>query len=322
MSRPRYIVVSASGDGHIPFVEKHLDQPFLVIDPGKILKGTPMSYRFHEGQFEAFYNRVPLKNARSVWYRKPELAMPSREPHQGGYEEFTRHAMSLFMRQFYGLLPNTLWISNYYALIRSSDKLHQLSVASRLGFRIPDTLVTASEKDAIAFAGKHKDSVVKPIEVKVFTLNDKQHMMFTKRVRTDNPKFPGLHLAPAIIQEAINEAKDVRVTVAGEKAFAAIITAKEDGLLPRGIRDWRAGDHYGGTHIAPFELPSRIARLCIQHAKEMGLLYCAIDLLLDKSGTFWFLENNPNGQWAFIEDATGQPIGKEIAEMLMAGGAQ
>lgn len=28
------------------------------------------------------------------------------------------------------------------------------------------------------------------------------------------------------------------------------------------------------------------------------------------------LEINPNGQWAFIEEATGQPIGKAIAGFL------
>jgi len=90
-------------------------------------------------------------------------------------------------------------------------------------------------------------------------------------------------------------------------------------MTPAGVRDWRAGDHYGGTIIQAFELPASIARACVLHVKEMGLKYGGIDLLLDREDNFWFLENNPNGQWAFIEEATGQPIGKAIAKLLMTG---
>lgn len=64
--------------------------------------------------------------------------------------------------------------------------------------------------------------------------------------------------------------------------------------------------------------PARIAKLCVQHVKMLGLRYGAIDLVLDTAGKFWFLENNPNGQWAFIEAETRQPIGKALSKMLAA----
>src|SRR5262249_10189507 len=120
-------------------------------------------------------------------------------------------------------------------------------------------------------------------------------------------------------QEAVDVATDIRVTVVGKKVFAATVTPTMADKTPAAVRDWRAGDHYGGTTIQAFELPAAIARACVRHVKELGLMYGAIHLLLDKKGNFWFLENNPNGQWAFIEEATKQPIGKAIAELLMAG---
>jgi len=227
--------------------------------------------------------------------------------------------MSLFMRQLYGLLPNALWVSNYYAMLRASDKLWQLTVAHRLGLKIPDTLVTSNAAEAEQFVRSHTGAIVKPIEVKVFTLDGKQRMMLTQKVNKRKMSFSGLHLAPAMIQEAIEVATDIRVTVVGNKVFAATVAPKSANMTPAGVRDWRAGDHYGGTIIQAFELPASIARACVLHVKEMGLKYGGIDLLLDREDNFWFLENNPNGQWAFIEEATGQPIGKAIAKLLMTG---
>jgi glutathione synthase/RimK-type ligase-like ATP-grasp enzyme len=319
MTAARYAVISAGGDGHLPFVQKHLDQPLVVIDPGKIIRGTPLSFRFIDDGFEAFYDGTPLRGISAVWYRKPEFAMPAEEPHQKGYDEFTRHAMSLFMRQLYGLLPDALWISNYYAIVRASDKLWQLTAAHKLGFKIPDTLVTSSALEAERFVQSHDGTVVKPIEVKVFTLNGKQRMMFTQKVDKQAPNFAGLHLAPAMVQEAVDLATDIRVTVVGDKVFAAAVAPKSIDTVPEVVRDWRVGDHYGGTDIRTFDLPPSVARMCALHAQEMGLRYSAIDLLLDKKGVFWFLENNPNGQWAFVEEVTGQPIGQAIAQLLMSG---
>jgi hypothetical protein len=48
----------------------------------------------------------------------------------------------------------------------------------------------------------------------------------------------------------------------------------------------------------------------------MGLNFGALDLIEDTSGKIWFIENNAGGQWAYVEQATGLPIGKAIAELL------
>lgn len=37
------------------------------------------------------------------------------------------------------------------------------------------------------------------------------------------------------------------------------------------------------------------------------------------SGEYWFIESNAGGQWAYVEEATKQPIGKAIAGLLQDG---
>jgi glutathione synthase/RimK-type ligase-like ATP-grasp enzyme len=50
--------------------------------------------------------------------------------------------------------------------------------------------------------------------------------------------------------------------------------------------------------------------------KHLGLRFGAFDFVLDHSMNYWFLEVNPNGQWAFIERETGIPISKAIADLF------
>jgi hypothetical protein len=71
--------------------------------------------------------------------------------------------------------------------------------------------------------------------------------------------------------------------------------------------------------IDEYSLPSDIAGKCIAYTQRSGLLFGAFDFAVDKKGRFWFLEDNPNGQWAFIEQRTRQPIGRSIAALLAGG---
>ncbi len=47
-----------------------------------------------------------------------------------------------------------------------------------------------------------------------------------------------------------------------------------------------------------------------------GINFGCFDIAYTKDGKFVFFESNPNGQWLWIEEATGLPIGKAIAELL------
>lgn len=56
--------------------------------------------------------------------------------------------------------------------------------------------------------------------------------------------------------------------------------------------------------------------MCIDLVNELGLAFGAIDLIKSKSGDYVFLENNPNGQWVWIENQTGQSISDAVIEIL------
>ena len=91
--------------------------------------------------------------------------------------------------------------------------------------------------------------------------------------------------------------------------------------MPAGVRDWRAGHDkdMGELAFEPYALPDKIARQCVVLTRQLGLPFGAIDLVQDDAGETWFLEINPNGQWAFVDKVTADKIGKAIAQMLERG---
>lgn len=52
-------------------------------------------------------------------------------------------------------------------------------------------------------------------------------------------------------------------------------------------------------------------------SNELGLSYGAIDFVLTPDNNYIFLEINPNGQWAWIENETGLNISDSIINELL-----
>jgi glutathione synthase/RimK-type ligase-like ATP-grasp enzyme len=119
-------------------------------------------------------------------------------------------------------------------------------------------------------------------------------------------------LVPVIAQQWIDKAYDLRVTVVGDKIFAVKIDSQ---ISPETEIDWRAGHSIIPPH-SPYVLPQTIFKSCLSLTKHLNLSFGAIDLVRDKQGNYWFLEINPNGQWAWLETQTGLPISDCIAALL------
>lgn len=53
--------------------------------------------------------------------------------------------------------------------------------------------------------------------------------------------------------------------------------------------------------------------------QQMGLVFGCLDFVVTPDGRFVFLELNPNGQWYWVEEATGMPLVDNFTEMLVEG---
>lgn len=311
-------IIGSQNDGHIPFVARHLDCPYIILDAveGALAGKVGYSYDNTRKVFDFIQNGKAVKNITGVWYRRTILQKPMELPVPMHLHHYSSTALQTMEHFLWTRFSNAVWVSDPFVMTRSNDKLLQLEIAARLGFNVPETIVTASESAAKTFVARRGQAVTKAVGARYFKDQSGRHRVFYTRKIDAASDFTGLQLAPAFFQQAIDPAEDIRVTVVGRQVFAATIKGSMVDSPNSDIRDWRLANFDKNMDIRVFELPTKISRLCVKLVEELGLKFGTVDLILDKKGKFWFLENNPDGQWAFVEEVTGQPIGKAVARLL------
>lgn len=221
---------------------------------------------------------------------------------------------SAILRSLWNALDGR-WLNSPFAILRAEDKPRQLAVARRMGLEVPCTLVTNSYQAARRFFDEGP-LVAKPLRHALIDDGDTGSVVFTSRVdELHASDADAVRRAPMILQREIAKRSDVRVVVIDDKVFATKIHSQAHDETEV---DWRKGVRLDLGHEA-FALPARIGSSCIEVTRELGLRFAAIDLIEDASGAFWFLEANPNGQWAWIEQRTGAPLTNAIVDALGNG---
>jgi glutathione synthase/RimK-type ligase-like ATP-grasp enzyme len=64
------------------------------------------------------------------------------------------------------------------------------------------------------------------------------------------------------------------------------------------------------------DLPAALVERLQAFMRHLGLVYGAIDMRRTPAGKYVFLEVNTAGEFLFIEERTGQPIGRAVADWL------
>ena len=155
--------------------------------------------------------------------------------------------------------------------------------------------------------------ITKTLDFHPFALDGEDRHLFTASV--PRRRLTGRHrlrYGPAILQPNLPKAYELRVTVVGERVFAARIDSQASRLT---ALDWR---HYEDPKVgyAAYDLPRDVADRCVRLVAGLGLSFGALDFIVTPDGRHVFLELNVNGQWAFVEMLTGMPIGDAIADWL------
>lgn len=311
------VLLSCHNDAHLPFVLKYLTQAeYVIIDVLKVVEGVPLEYIPTRKGIDVIYGNQIIQNVTSVWLRRP-TPIDFVKPGEERFIPYIHSSLKAHMKQLFTAFADALWVSDKYAIDRASNKTYQLYIAAKQGFHIPQTIFTSDSQRAEEFVGRRPSTIVKT-QATEFPQNDRGNPQayFSTKISSRIPiDYSGLSLAPSIFQQAIDPAFDIRVTVVGDEVFAARVELR-GAKRHKATRDWRLGYFEGDLQFMPFQLPKKIAHRCVALTKELGLSFGAIDLIQDKNGKIWFLEINPNGQWAFIEEATGQPIGRAVARLL------
>lgn len=196
----------------------------------------------------------------------------------------------------------------------AENKLFQLRVARDIGLRAPRTVVTNEPSTISNFYGSTGGAmIVKPLRSGYVDVDGEERAVFTNRVLKEHlERVETARLCPAIYQELVDKACDVRVTVVGDRLFVAEIDSQSDRDA---MVDWRRTSNPRLPHREAV-LPDQVAAQVRILMQQLGLAFGALDFVRSKSGQYFFLEVNPNGQWLWLEDFLDFRISESVAAWL------
>ena len=257
------------------------------------------------GVFACQARTADLARIRSLYYRRPSaFSFP------GLSKEDARFAV---LQARYGLggilvsLPGCLYVNHPHRIADAEFKPSQLSAAARVGLTVPATLITNEPSRAQEFIFARPKAVYKALRVTDYYLNDAPATIWTEEVTSqeiDERVSGTMHL----FQEMVAKKWDLRITAAGGQLFGVRIDSP--------LMDWRSD--YDLAEYRPVKVPAVLADQIRCYLDHFGLASGCFDFAVGEDEGPVFLECNPNGQWAWLEAETGQPIAAGFADLLEA----
>lgn len=327
----KVLIVTNSHDVHADLVASRLmasdHRPFRLN-----LDAFPRDYQtcqwFSSGKLHHKIRRtgdaawLDLDQVGAVWMRKPgeyaflsddlsaqELAFARME---------TEHALFSLL---YTL--DCYWMSHPVALRGAQWKGEQLQRAARLGFRVPDSLITNAPDEVRRFRQDSAGDVVfKSMSSATLAAEEvAPGERIAGALRTSIVDQSMMDAVDAVSQMAcqfqqyVPKLYELRVTVIGERVFAAKIHSQDDQRTAIDSRDMSAPIRYEAVTLSA-ELEQR----CLAFVRSYDLTYGALDLIVTPGGDVVFLENNPAGQFLYIEQLIPEfKMIDAVAETLLAG---
>lgn len=250
------------------------------------------------GSIELPKKRVAIPEITSIWYRRPKPAIPAPEIDEEAAKEFVVKESTEFLQGLWRVF-DCFWMSHPDRLRVAESKIYQHSLATKLGFNIPNTLITNSPSEAKQFYLSSPESYIyKPLRHSQIKRTKNTNIIFTNLIQDqDFNRFDNIQYAPTLLQINIKKAFELRVTVVGNSIFAMAIYSQEH---PEAQIDWRRAE-FSQLKYEIFSLPETIQRQCLNLVQTLGLSFGAIDFIVTPEGEYVFLEINPNGQWAWLQ---------------------
>lgn len=251
-----------------------------------------------------------------VWNRRPAFECDLARLHPADREYAVLQCREFRTSQLLCLAPDAFWVNRRAAGALADCKLRQHEVARATGVAMPATLYGNDPKEVRSFIRDHGGEVVyKSLRSSagLWTDGEKMHALYTVRLTEADLTDDDLVAAvPAIYQELVPKAYELRVTVMGRHIFAARLLSQQTS---RGRIDFRLA--YEELRAEPAELPGELTIAIHAFMERMGLVFGCLDIIVTPDGRHLFLEVNEMGQFLFIEERCELPLLDAFAEFLV-----
>ena len=319
------IIITNKDDVTVDFVIKELqkrDIPYYRFNTEDVPDKIRVNFDFNTNTYELTDTvkqiTINLLEIDSVYYRRPLL---NELDYIGGInaeeKHYLRSELAFILEGIYKVLKNKYWLNNVYDIREAENKIHQLQLAQDIGFKIPQSIVSNQINKLNKFKiAVDDDCIIKPIKSGNMKSVNEPKAVFTTKVKEEQfNDIDRIESFPIYIQSNIHKQYDLRIIVIGTNVYSTQIHSQ---VNKNSEIDWRRGQEILEQRV--HVLPKIIKKMCIDLTEKLNLSYSAIDMVLDKCGEYVFLEINPNGQWAWIENRLGFPLSRKIVDLLITEG--
>ncbi len=341
MTKKDIVIVSRRMDFHTDDIVlrlQELGQEPIRLNTDDVPLNTTMSFSFpNDGSswkgkivIQTDGRIIDMENVRSIWWRRPseyfglppELSQQEREFAQGEIDHILKGLCSLM---------DCYWISYPEHIRQASWKMDQLQRAAQYGFEVPRTLLTSDPDEARTFYDICKGQMIFKVLTDIFLGAPKVVDKYPEHPRPEPREtkttmitsaelgqLDSVRLVPCLFQEYVPKHSELRVTVIGDELFVAEIDSQARESTSVDWRNWSDG----GLSI-PYRkatLPVDVAERCIAFVRSYHLNFSAMDFILTPDGRYVFIENNPNGQFIWVEQLVPElRMTEALASCLIRG---
>ncbi len=322
MLKNKSLIITSKDDAHADYV---IDKANKLDLGNRIYRLNTEDFNqnctlvFKDGEFDVHIKdsdrQFTSSEICSVWFRRPKDI--NTEHPKLDVKNYIKIQSTAYLRGLYFCTHDSArWINPLPSLHRARIKLQQIKKAIDLGFNVPKTIVSNSPSELIAFFDNLGRVCTKSLDEPSFTSDGALYPMFTRVIEDKSEltsNIDSLNLCPVLFQEYIEKTSDIRVVVLGDELFAFEIFSQENELSIHDFRGIAPKFLKHTVHVLPNELAEKIRAF----VKQQGLYYSALDFVLSKDREYFFLENNPNGQWLWLESMTGISISDFLLNVLL-----
>jgi glutathione synthase/RimK-type ligase-like ATP-grasp enzyme len=307
------VIISIKEDFHALTVQKRIQQtssiPCQVVESDDLIDSKGFHWKVDNLSTGKAYlpsrtgSPIDLSQTKVVWWRRyalPQLNFDSVDPTQNTFvsNEWRKSIFGALHTEFRGT-----WVSHPEYTTSASNKLVQLQSALRTGWKIPETLVSQEPEAILEFCrtAPNQRVIAKAFGSALGRTTAAVSLSYSDLQNAD------LTICPAIYQHFVPGTRHLRINCFGEQIAAFEIETQ--------IMDWRR-DRSAST--VPFDLDPETICLVQKLLQDLGLEMGIIDAKLQEDGDITFLEINPQGQYLFLEGATGVDLTGMCADFLIS----
>jgi hypothetical protein len=310
----------ATADYFCQFLTLH-DTPFFRFNTDEFLTQYRVDFIFKNGS-----SHFEIKNLNSnsvisseqiygVWYRRPVNPLVNiQDTSSENLKELGLEAR-LQYETIIRTLTKSLWVSDPDKLRYAEDRVVQLKAAKKIGFKVPETIISNSPETIEAFVNGFDKVCIKALHLGTLDVNGALRMFYTAILeKQDRDVIEKSSLFPLLLQQYIPKKREYRITVVGEDVIPVEVMANDGQEMV----DWRIENGRKATFKLA-SLPESIIQMSRSIVAELGVRFASMDVVESNDGSFYFLDLNPNGQWAWLDQTINTTIAAHLCRLLSEG---